>query len=375
MNPSSRRTLFKTAVASAAVIAVAPARALWAQPDGSDRVFESRLTGSTVELLNEDAEFFPEYYVFEEEADFIRETVSVTIPMTADAEIEFVQTTMTAEEYIEVILGRFRENWDQVEIADSNSGADGAWVAASILMEPSESYPNGIPFSVFIEYQAGAYEAADLAIAVVTRPDGVEEGISSVQDGILVGDLEPLMMVESSQVLALSFPVLTGDTSTTTSTSGRSSRSTRESGEEEGTTTDSSSRGQGQSGSTTSSDYPDAVREHRTEFMATFNEFAEALALTIEDSSTDAQVSGAFSTIDGLAEQWLGYPDRAAQLVASAEYSSLEGLYITWADEIATLGSNYLGLYDGTSDVDAMFNQIDVVDQADRALVAELDSL
>lgn len=373
MDTSSRRNMLKTAVASAAVLAVVPARALWAQPDKADRVFESRLTGSAVELLQEDAEFYPELYVFEEEADFVRETVSITIPMTADAEIEFVQTSMTADEYLDVILGRFRENWDQVEIAGSGSDAEGAWMAASVLMEPSESYPNDIPFSVFIEYQAGAYEDADLAVAVVTRPDKVEEGIAAVQAGILVGDLEPLLMVESSEVLSLDFPVLSSGMSTTASTGGRRSRSSQESGEEEETT--NTRGGENQTNTTTSSDYPDAVRGHRTEFMATFDEFAEALALTIDDAATEADVSAAFSTIDGLAKQWLGYPDRAAQLVAPAEYSSLEGLYLTWADEIATLGSSYLGLFDGTSDVDTMFNQIDVVDQADRALVAELDSL
>lgn len=198
-----------------------------------------------------------------------------------------------------------------------------------------------------------------------------------MQEGVLIGDLEPFIMLEQGNPTALMFPAVTAkptQPSTQPSENSGSSSGSGDSSRAGNTSSDRSSRGnQGQS--TSGSDYPDAVLAHRTEFMGTFNEFVEALSVVLDEVSTEADVSGAFTTIDRLAETWLGYPARAAQLSAPAEYASLEGLYLTWADEIATLGSSYLGLYDGTSNADTMFDQIDIVDQADRALIAELDAL
>lgn len=372
MNTSSRRSLLRLAATGAAVLAITPARDLVAQVRRDDRSYESAFTGSVVELLDPDWKFSTEFSGIDETGEYIRESVNARSESARTTiEIEFLRSSVSPERYIEILLERHAENWDVVEIAGSGTGPDGPWFAASLLWVPTDGLTSVMPASVYCEYQAGAYEEEDLVVTVNTRPEGFEERLNLAQTQVLIGDLPPLTMLESSEVFALSFPVLTDETATT-STRGRSSRSTRGSGEEEETA--SSRRGENRTNTATGTDYPDAVLAHRTEFIKSFDDFAGALSTFIDETSTQDQQNAAFGTIDVIATAWLDYPDQANSLSAPSEYARLEDLYITWADEIAVLGARYFSGISGTGTVEQMIEQIDVVDQADRALMAEMGS-
>lgn len=363
MNQFNRRAFLQSTVASATVLAIAPVGSLRAQTTEDDRIYESVLTGSHVELVSSNWEFLADFELFEETEEFTREVVAASTE-SVTLEVEFVQTSVDAEAYLDIVQRRYRDAWDVVEIFDSGVTADGAWFAASILMEPGEVYTNAITMSVYCEYQVGAYENADLLISVNSRVDRFEASIESVQAGVRVGDLEPLLMVDSSDVLALAFPVLA---TTTQSQSGN-----------ESTTSGERRSGRSQAGQSASSDdgeYVDAVWDHRTEFISSFNEFAEALSQFVDESSTDASMQQAYATLDRVAGDWTSYPATAQQMTAPERYSVLESLYLTWADEIGVLGQAWIDAVNGVATGDDVFNQIDVVDRADKALVAELDSL
>ena len=363
MHLITRRNILKTTAAGAAVMVFSPVNQLWAQTSEDDRIYESILTGSHVELVSPDWEFLAEFELFEETEEFTREVVAASTE-SATLEVEFVQTSVDAEAYLDIVQRRYRDAWDVVEIVDSGVNADGAWFAASILMEPGEVYTNAIPMSVYCEYQAGAYENADLLISVNSRVDRFEASIESVQADVRVGDMEPLLMVELSDVLALAFPALAATTESqsgnesTTSGEGRSGRSQT-----------------GQSSSSEEDEYVEAVWNHRTAFIASFDEFAEALSQFVDESSTDALMQQAYATLDRVAGEWTSYPVTAQQMSAPQGYSVLDGLYLTWADEIGALGQAWIDAVNGAATGDDVFNQIDVVDRADRALVAELESL
>lgn len=366
MHTLNRRTLLRTASASAAIFALSPKGLLRAQPTAEDRSFESELTGSVIELIDEQWSFNPELYELTEDDDVVKEYISVS-NQSSTIEIEFVQSPLSPEEYLEEVQANYARVYDAFEVVDSGASGDGAWFAGSSTYED-------FSLSIFCEYQAGAYENADLVVIVNSRPDDFQSNVPAVQDGILIGDLEPLIMVETSEVMSLEFPVLA--VAVATETSGRSSRTTRGTSENENRgNTRSNRRGQDERNSTADDSYVDEVRAHRADFIASFSEFVEALAVFGDDSSTDAQLNTAFATIDRVAETWLTYSDRASELTAPAEFATLEDLYLTWADEIAQLGANWVAFVTGAGEVGAIFDQIDVVDQADKALVAELDSI
>lgn len=369
MTTINRRALIQLVSGTVVASAVSQTDVFADGPGPNDREFESEFTGSVIELVDRSMYFMETMYRIEEETNYTAEHV----PIGGDPgvlSVTFVQSSLSSQEYMSIVqepykLGNFEEVASEIQ-------DDGWWFAAA-----HGGAVNGLVSSVYAEYQVGAFPNADLLVIYSGRPEEFVDGLPRMQEGVLIGDYEPFIMLEQGNPTALMFPAVTAKptqpstqpTGNSRSSSGRGDRSRAGN-----TTSDRSSRGN-QNQSTTGSDYPDAVLAHRTEFMGTFNEFVEAISVVIDEVSTEADVSGAFTIIDGLAETWLGYPARANRLSAPAEYDSLEGLYLTWADEIATLGSSYLGLYDGTSNVDRMFDQIDVVDQADRALKAELDSL
>lgn len=361
MNTLNRRTILRSAAAGATVYALLPKNPLWAQPSDTARSFESELTGSVIELLDDQWNFKSEFYGIAEEVDYTTERVMIS-GRTATVEVEFVQTSLDPEAYLTIVQDSYIENFVGFELADSGTTPDGAWFAGTAAL-------SDLSINVFAEYQAGAYDDTDLVVILNSNSEDFLQNLPAAQEGILIGDLEPMMMIESSQVTALTFPVLA--VAAPTPASGRTSRSTRGSTNTE-TTPRSNRRGQSQSTSTTSGSYVDDVRAHREEYLITFTDFVASVSVFGQDTSTEAQQAEAFDTIDRVAGEWLEYPARANQLNASPDLATLEDLYLTWADEIAEMGDLWFSAMQGTSTVDDLLDQLDIVNLADQALDTEL---
>lgn len=353
----NRRVLLRSVSASAFVLAANRLNAL-AQPTETDREYESALTGSVVALTDQQWGFNPDQYAVTEEPDYTREHFSVT-NQSSIVEIDFIQTEMTPEDFLIMMQGVYESRYDGFELADSGTTADGAWFAASVLSD-------GTLVSVYSEYQAGAYETADLSVTVNTLPEELEANLDAAQTGITVGDLEPFVWIQDSDVLALTFPAIAATTTTRTT---RTTRSTNTGNTTETTRTTRTNRGSTTSGSST---YVDDVTAHREEFLASFAEFMTQIAVAGDATATEADLAAALAAVDLIAETWTGYADRAAGLTAPAELGQLEDVYLQWADDISALGGLWAVVRMGETDVEVVLDQIEVVNQIDQELEAEL---
>lgn len=274
-------------------------------------------------------------------------------------EIMFVQTAVTPEQYLKSVQQKYATNWDRFEPGDSGVTEGGAWFTGLVAGDD-------LAFNMYVEYQAGAYENADLVVFVNSGPESIVTSIADAQAGIEIGDAAPLLLMAGSDTTAYVFPLpQTATSGSTASTSnGRQTRTNTTTAQQSSTTTPEPS--------TAVSDYRQAVIDHRTDFLASFTIFAESLAVIGDEAALDADKESAIVAINGVAAGWIAYPGQAGQLAAPADEAVLSGLYVTWADEIATLGFAWQDASNGTADVAIMFDQLDVVDAADKALMAEL---
>lgn len=373
MKPLSRRSILRSAAGSAAVIALSPASRIWAQTPPDDRMIESTMTGSVIELIDDAWNFELGFGGMEEGDGYLRELYLMDSD-TAALEVEFVQTDLTPEGYLELVQERYQTNWHQFELADSGATDDGLWFAASATT-------TAVPVSMYCELQVGAFEQADLMITLLSEPPLFAESVSSAQEGVLIGDLEPFIMIEPSDVMSLEFPVLAIAVATeTTRRTTRSSRTvggTEEAQDDRSSSRRSNRRGESQptSTATTDGDFVEVVRAHRDEFLVTFNAFNTAMSTFFAETSTEEEQAESFEAIAPLAEVWTTYPQQASQATAPAEFAELEALYLDWADEIGALGTSWLDFLGRTATVEEFFAQLDIVDEIDLELGAALDAL
>lgn len=373
MNKMSRRSILHASAGAATAIAFSPISRISAQTPPDERIIESSLTGSTIELVSDEWSFSLGFGGQDKGDDFLRE-LYIMENASSQLEVEFVQTELTPEQYLEARLDDFLLWYPEMEIAGSGAEADGIWFAASLADE-------GSALSVYCEYQAGAYEEADLVLTLKSAPDDFQANLPSAQAGVLVGDLAPFMMIEPSNVMALEFPVVA--VAVATETTGRTTRSSRRAGgtdEPEPTETSrrSNRRGQNQQDEPTAAadgDFVEVVRTHRDDFLGTLDAFNTALGVFIADDSTEEEQAEAFEAIAPLAEEWTTYPQRAGQTSAPAEFAELGALYSDWADEISSLGTLWFDFLGRTATVEDFFAQLEVVDQIDLDLGDLLDTL
>lgn len=115
--------------------------------------------------------------------------------------------------------------------------------------------------------------------------------------------------------------------------------------------------GDAQTGSTTSTtSVPDTTNssaeadaylgtliEHRNEYVQSLVSFTTALGVIGDASSTDADKQAAVQTTVDIATAWFGYKDRAAQVAPPAGMEDVHALYLTWSDQISTMGALFMG--------------------------------
>ncbi|MCA9832426.1 MAG: hypothetical protein KC435_00605 [Thermomicrobiales bacterium] len=368
MNTTSRRVIVRGMSAAAAASILASTSKVFAA-QANDREYVSELTNSVVELTNDDFTFAEDSFDVRSFDEYTQEYLSISTGRST-VEIMFVQNGNEPADFVDVIRQRYQENYDTFEDGDSDEVDGSIWFTAATLFNDQQ-------INIYGEYQTGAYDSADLLVLVNAWSDEIVDEIEAAQNGILVGDAPPLLMLAGDDPADLVFPVL-GSTSTT-STGTRSTRSSRTSSTDDDDNTSetrNSTRGNDDTKTTStdadSTDYREAVTAHREEFLDSFAVFATSLAAMTAEDATDADLTDAVTTIDGLAADWITYPDTYAELTAPSSERTLKKLYKTWCDEIATLGESWNNARNSTASVEVMFNQIDVVDQADKALAAEL---
>ena len=369
MNSLSRRSILRTAAGGAAAFSLFSSTRIWAQSPPEEHTIESTLTGSIIEIIDDDWEFSLGFGGQDLGDEYLRELYILNNDSSV-MEIEFVQTGLTPEEYLALAQDRFLMSWPELEVVDSGVTGDGPWFAVAMAgLEGARS--------VYCEYQPGAYEEADLMVTLMSEPSAFQANLPSAQQGILIGDLEPFMMIEPSEVLALEFPVLA--VAAATEASGRTSRTSRANrgSEDDSATTRRSNRRQQNQSTTTArdGDFVGEVRAHREEFLETLSEFQTALMVFANENAPDEDLADAFGTIDAIASVWLTYPDRVAGLTVPPEFADLGALYREWADEIGALGEEWAAFIGQTGSVDDFFAQLDVVDEIDRDLEVALDAL
>src|SRR5699024_1000900 len=142
---------------------VSPKQSLWAQSTEIGGSFESELTGSVIEILGGEWSFYMENYEIIEEGDYTKEYLPV-INQHSTLRIEFVQTSLAPEQYLEIVqTDSFRKS-QAFEVVESGLTDGGAWFAASVTW-------GQISHSIYAEYQTGAFEEADLVVILNSRPD------------------------------------------------------------------------------------------------------------------------------------------------------------------------------------------------------------
>lgn len=322
----------------------------------------SELTGATIDLGRSGFEFILTSVndaTGEEGFDFSNDV--------AIGRVGFVPEGAIPAEYLNTKLEDIDSANAESILHGYDSLDDGAWMAIAALSE--EGVSNGI----YMEYQVGAFDGYDLFVYLNSPPESFPDDFAAFQQIDLAGG-PPALFLEESGIESLEFPVLVSST-TGTSNRSRSTRRTRgESGDNDETNSRRSSRGQ-QTGSGDTNDYVEAVTAHKEQFRESLDEFFELANLTISETASDEETNEAFAAISELAMEWLNYPAVASELTAPSDLASLDDVYRDWADEIGALGSNWMDALVGVGDFDQFFAQLEVVEESDGLLAAELEAL
>ena len=164
------------------------------------------------------------------------------------------------------------------------------------------------------------------------------------------------------------FAAILQDANTRASTSGEGTDTTETPAPTEDTTTTTTT-------STDSADataYLDDLTAQHTEFVESFQVVNEAMQTVVDETATDAEKQEAFQTITDNATIWSGYNDRAAGITAPAGYEDVHASYLTWSDEITTMGNNWIGFINQEHDSAPFFDQIPIAVAADEEFVTVL---
>ena len=366
MNTFSRRTFMSGAAIAMASLGISSQRVLAEWLDLSDvDSYVSELTGAEIAVHDSGLTLRSKH-----NAELNTEEVVLLGNDTSVTAVTFLPSGTAIETYLESQRDLLLNFYPATEEVGSGILADGGWLAIGFATT------TGRQRGVYVEHQVGAFPEHDLVIDFTADLDTFADDFASLQKVTIEG-FEPCLFMAESQIETLVFPALilnSTDQTRTSTTGSRTSRSTSSSDDTNTTNSRLSPRNRGANGSVDNV-YVESVRAHRSEFLTTYAEFFDALSLFNDDTRTDAQVDEAFAIFDRLADLWVAYPARAAELAAPTGYESLEGLYITWADEIAELGFAWMDAINGIAEVSVMFDQLDIVDQADQALANELDAL
>ncbi len=321
-----------------------------------ETTYQTELTGSTIDVGDSGFTFG--------ESGVENGAESVEVIRDANAGyIEFFPTIDDPEAFMESSIADLQADIANAEVIQTDAFDDGAWALMYAEL-------GGVPTALYRELQMGAYPGYDLVISFRSSVDEFEEVINAFQL-VTVDGMAPFLFLEDSDsvgLVAAITPVAT--------TSTRSSRTSRSSSTTTTTTTRSSRSSRSASDKTTTGDddsYREAVRAHRLEFQETFLIFAQSLGILTDSTSSKNATDQALADIDGIADEWLLYPERFAELIAPASESSLAGLYETWCDEIAFLADTWKSARVGDANADDIFDQLAVVIDADDALGVELN--
>ncbi|MCO5219365.1 MAG: hypothetical protein M9909_11120 [Thermomicrobiales bacterium] len=322
----------------------------------AETTYQTTLTGSSIDV-GESGFTFGEPSIQDDV-----ETIEL-IKGTAAAYIDFVPAIDDPEAFMEASIDEVLDAGISAELVDSGILDDGAWGVMSAQI-------SGDSLALYQEVQLGAYPGFDLVISIRSGINEFEDVVADFQR-VTVDGLAPFVFLEDTDAVNLVAAIVPA-----TATS-RTSRSSRASGTESTTTTRSSrsSRSASEKATTTDDDsYRESVRAHRLEFQETFLIFAQSLGILTDSTSSKSATDQALADIDGIADEWLLYPERFAEMIAPASESSLAGLYETWCDEIATLADTWNAARVGDASADDIFDQLDVVIDADDALGDELNA-
>lgn len=114
--------------------------------------------------------------------------------------------------------------------------------------------------------------------------------------------------------------------------------------------------------------YLGTLIQQRNEYVQSFISFTEALGVIADANSTDADKQAATQTTVDIAVIWSGYNQRAANVVPPAGMEDVHAMYLTWSDQISTMGNLFMGVVtqDGTTFEDVVA-QMEIVQTTDTA--------
>lgn len=340
--------------AGTAMLAFASQRALAQYEDlTGESVVVSDSTGEEIDLGETGFEFSSRYSDDDYEAEsFLFGNDSSVVS------IKFVPTGNTPESVNELESTKLVEFYPETNEAGSAILDDGTWLAYSIATR------TGLKRSVYIEFQIGAFPEHDLLVDFTSNVETFEADFALLQQVAIAG-MPPFLFTGDSEIETLVFPTIAA-------TTGSTNRTTRVGGSTKVNTNPTETP---VSGTGADDDFVESVQTHREEFMSSFGDFATALGVFGEDTSTETDQDDALIVMANVSLEWIDYPEQASLLAAPAEFAGLGDLYLNWADEIGLLGQLFTDAFTGVGELAPAFDQIDVVDTIDKQLKAELDPL
>lgn len=111
---------------------------------------------------------------------------------------------------------------------------------------------------------------------------------------------------------------------------------------------------------------------HRGELHASIDRFNTAISGLSADS-TQEEANAAFDVVTAEAAVWQTYNDTALAVTAPSGYEGVHASYLTWADEVTTMGNLWMDLVGGgTTTTDQFFAQLDIVAAQDAQLGTDI---
>ncbi len=340
----NRRSFFLGASAGMALISN---QALAQRRGQRSSTLTSELTGGEVDLAETELEMVNQHI---DEADG-SEHFHFAVEGGQFDLIFWPHSSGEATDFVANAVGMFTAVMPDTEELGADTYEDGGWVAfdAGVLG--------------YYEYQLDAYGDHDLIVTLAAPTDTFQQVYEQAQ-AILIDGIPPFLFSEESDIVALAAERV----ASTPSTSSRTSR-----GSTTQTTNSRSSRSS--SNQTTTGDPVDAVIEHRSTFLTSYDAFFEHLELAADETASDREVEDAFAALVNIAYEWQVYPDQAAEIAFTPDLADLKSVYLEWAGAVGEMGFAFEDFYMGTATVDdylAVHDQWAVIDDELVALLGGL---
>lgn len=173
-----------------------PSLTVAAQPTESDAIFQSALSGDTVDLgTSGEITFLPENYDLSEGRTVAEEFIWFTYDWS-NFEVVIVEGDIATDEYYDLTMGNMMEFYDVFEVIDENVGADHAFFLANATYQGSEMV-------VLYDYQLDALGDFDLLVMQFAPADALVMDMEFVQQEVTVGDQPLLANTDPQEVEAL----------------------------------------------------------------------------------------------------------------------------------------------------------------------------